>query len=237
MTPGDRRFPCRAGVAVPAAGAGRRMGGIRKAFLELDGQPILLRAIRPFLETRGVECVVVALPPDQAAHPPAWLTGADPRVRVVAGGATRGDSVAAAVAALPPAVEVVLVHDGARPLVARGLVERCLRAAAAGRAVVAGVPAVDTLKEVDASGRVVRTPPRGRYWHAQTPQAFPRPLLERAYRRARENGVEGTDDASLVELLGGEVEMVEGSPRNLKVTRPEDLILAGCLLEAADEGA
>jgi len=102
---------------------------------------------------------------------------------------------------------------------------------------IAGVPAVDTLKAVDASGRVVRTPPRGRYWHAQTPQAFPRPLLERAYRRARENGVEGTDDASLVELLGGEVEMVEGSPRNLKVTRPEDLILAERLLEAADEGA
>lgn len=222
---------------MPAAGAGRRMGGVRKALLELDGQPILLRAIRPFLETAGVECVVVALPPDQAAHPPGWLTGADPRVRVVAGGATRGESVAAAVAALPPGVEVVLVHDGARPLVARGLVERCLRAAAAGRAVVAGVPAVDTLKEVDARGRVVRTPPRGRYWHAQTPQAFPRPLLERAYRRARENGVEGTDDASLVELLGGEVEMVEGSPRNLKVTRPEDLILAERLLEAADEGA
>lgn len=221
---------------MPAAGTGRRMGGVRKAFLELDGQPILLRAIRPFLETPGVECVAVALPPDQAAHPPGWLTGADPRVRVVAGGATRGDSVAAAVAALPPGVDVVLVHDGARPLVARGLVERCLRAAAAGRVVVAGVPAVDTLKEVDASGRVVRTPPRGRYWHAQTPQAFPRPLLERAYRRARENGVEGTDDASLVELLGGEVEMVEGSPRNLKVTRPEDLILAERLLEAADEG-
>ncbi len=222
---------------MPAAGAGRRMGGVRKAFLELDGQPILLRAIRPFLETSGVECVVVALPPDQAARPPAWLTGADPRVRVVAGGATRGESVAAAVAALPPAVEVVLVHDGARPLVTRGLVERCLRAAAAGRAVVAGVPAVDTLKEVDASGQVVRTPPRGRYWHAQTPQAFPRRLLERAYRRARENGVEGTDDASLVELLGGEVEMVEGSPCNLKVTRPEDLILAKRLLETAEEGA
>ncbi len=222
---------------MPAAGAGRRMGGVRKAFLELDGQPILLRAIRPFLETSGVECVVVALPPDQAARPPAWLTGADPRVRVVAGGATRGESVAAALAALPPAVEVVLVHDGARPLVTRGLVERCLRAAAAGRAVVAGVPAVDTLKEVDASGQVVRTPPRGRYWHAQTPQAFPRRLLERAYRRARENGVEGTDDASLVELLGGEVEMVEGSPCNLKVTRPEDLILAKRLLETAEEGA
>ena len=222
---------------MPAAGAGRRMGGVRKAFLELDGQPILLRAIRPFLETSGVECVVVALPPDQAARPPAWLTGADPRVRVVAGGATRGESVAAAVAALPRAVEVVLVHDGARPLVTRGLVERCLRAAAAGRAVVAGVPAVDTLKEVDASGQVVRTPPRGRYWHAQTPQAFPRRLLERAYRRARENGVEGTDDASLVELLGGEVEMVEGSPCNLKVTRPEDLILAKRLLETAEEGA
>lgn len=222
---------------MPAAGAGRRMGGVRKAFLELRGQPILLRAIRPFLETPGVECVVVALPPDEAAHPPAWLTGADPRVRVVAGGATRGDSVAAAVAALPSGVEVVLVHDGARPLVARGLVERCLRAAAAGRAVVAGVPAVDTLKEVDAGGRVVRTPPRGRYWHAQTPQAFPRALLERACRRAREEGFDGTDDASLVERLGGEVEMVEGSPRNLKVTRPEDLVLAERLLERGEEDA
>ena len=221
---------------MPAAGAGRRMGGVHKTFLELGGQPILLRAIRPFLETPGVECVAVALPPDQAARPPGWLTGADPRIRVVAGGTTRGQSVAAAVAALPPGVEVVLVHDGARPLVARGLVRRCLRAAAAGRSVVAGVPAVDTLKEVDERGRVIRTPPRGRYWHAQTPQAFPRRLLERAHRRAREQGVEGTDDASLVELIGGDVEMVEGSPGNLKVTRPVDLVLAARLLEAADEG-
>lgn len=213
------------------------MGGVRKTFVELAGQPILLRAIRPFLETPGVECVAVALPPDLAARPPAWLTGADPRVRVVAGGATRGESVAAAVAALPPGVEVVLVHDGARPLVARGLVERCLRAAAEGRAVVAGVPAVDTLKEVDPQGRVVHTPPRGRYWHAQTPQAFPRQQLELAYRQAREQGIEGTDDASLVERFGGEVEVVEGSPRNLKITCPEDLILAERLLELAGDGA
>ncbi len=212
------------------------MGGMGKAFLELRGEPILLRAIRPFLQTPGVESVVVALPADRAARPPTWLTGADPRVRVVAGGASRGDSVAAAVAALPPEVEVVLVHDGARPLVARGLVARCLRAAAAGRAVVAAVPAVDTLKEVDARGRVVRTPPRGRCWHAQTPQAFPRRLLERAYRKAREEGFEGTDDAALVERLGAEVEVVEGSPRNLKVTHPEDLVLAERLLEAMEGG-
>ncbi len=213
------------------------MGGVRKIFLELAGQPILLRAIRPFLQTPGVECVAVALPSDLAARPPAWLTGADPRVRVVAGGASRGESVAAAVAALPPGVEVVLVHDGARPLVTRGVVERCLRAAAAGRAVVAGVPAVDTLKEVDPRGRVVRTPPRGRYWHAQTPQAFPRRQLELAYRRARREGIAATDDASLVERFGGAVEMVEGSPRNLKVTRPEDLILAERLLESVGGGA
>ena len=222
---------------MPAAGAGRRMGGTPKAFLNLAGEPILLRAIRPFLDTPGVECVVVALPPDRAARPPAWLTGADARVRVVAGGATRSESVAAAVAALPRAVEVALVHDGARPLVTRALVERCLRAAAAGRAVVAGVPAVDTLKEVGAHGRVVRTPARGRYWHAQTPQAFPRRLLERAHRRARADGVEGTDDASLVERLGEEVEMVEGSSRNLKVTHPEDLVVAERLLELADQDA
>ena len=212
------------------------MGGVRKAFLELAGQPILLRAIRPFLETPGVECVAVALPPDRASRAPAWLTGADPRVRVVAGGATRGESVAAAVAALPPGVDVVLVHDGARPLVERRLVERCLRAAAGGQSVVAGVPAVDTLKEVDERGRVVRTPARGRYWHAQTPQVFPRRQLEAAFRRAREEGFEGTDDASLVERFGGEVRMVRGSARNIKVTRPEDLILAERLLAAAGGG-
>ena len=213
------------------------MGGVRKPFLELAGQPILLRAIRPFLEASGVECVAVALPPDLAARPPAWLTGADPRVRVVAGGATRGESVAAAVAALPPEVDVVLVHDGARPLVERALVERCLQAAASGQSVVSGVPAVDTLKEVDERRRVVCTPRRGRYWHAQTPQAFPRQLLESAYRRAREEGVQGTDDASLIERFGGEVTMIEGSPRNIKVTRPEDLILAERLLASAgDDG-
>ncbi len=222
---------------MPAAGAGRRMGGTRKTFLELAGQPILLRAIRPFLATPEVECVAVALPPDRAARPPAWLVGADPRVRVVAGGGTRGESVAAAVAALPERVEVVLVHDGARPLATPELVGRCLRAAAAGRAAVAGVPAVDTLKEVDARGRVVRTLPRDRHWHAQTPQAFPRRLLELALRRARAEGFEGTDDASLVERLSGEVEMVEGEPRNLKVTRPEDLAVAERLLELAESGA
>lgn len=212
------------------------MGGVRKTFLDLAGRPVLLRAMEPFLRTPGVVCVVVALPPELAGRPPAWLTEADPRVRVVAGGATRGESVTAAVGALPTEVDTVLVHDGARPLVERDLVERCLRAAAGGRVVVAGVPAVDTLKEVDEHGRVVRTPERGRYWHAQTPQAFPRQQLESALRRAREEGVEGTDDASLVERFGGEVTMVEGSPRNIKVTRPEDLILAERLLESAAQG-
>ena len=222
------------GVVVPAAGAGRRMGGARKPFLELAGEPILRRTLRPFLEHPSVVAVRVALAPGDAADPPGWLAALDPRVGVVAGGETRAHSVAAALDALPGDVDVVLVHDAARPLVGRGILDRCVAAAAAGRAAVAGWPATDTLKEVDDERRVVATPDRRRVWHAQTPQAFPAALLRRAY--AGWDGRPVTDDAALVERLGATVVMVEGSPRNLKVTRPEDLPIAELLLSMEEDG-
>lgn len=205
------------------------MGGVRKPFLELEGEPLLLRSLRPFLDLPGVGAVRIALAPDDAADPPRWLAGLDPRVGLVAGGETRAASVGAALAALPDDVEVVLIHDAARPLVSRAIVERCLAAVGEGVGAVAGWPATDTLKQVDDDRRVVGTPDRRRLWHAQTPQAFPASLLRRAY--AAWDGTQATDDASLVERVGGTVVMVEGSPRNLKVTRPEDLPLAALLLE------
>lgn len=214
------------GVAVPAAGMGTRMGGVRKPFMELAGKPILLWALQPFLQHPRVEAVAVALGEEDAEEPPDWLLSLDPRIRVVTGGATRGDSVRAALASLPPEVDLVAVHDAARPLVTGDILDRCLDSVGARRGAVAGWPAVDTLKEVAWGGRIVGTPNRDRIWHAQTPQVFPRSILVEAYRRALEDGISDTDDSALVERMGEEVIMVSGSPFNLKITRPEDLPMA-----------
>ncbi len=205
------------------------MGGTRKAFLELAGEPVLAHALRPFLADGRVVSVVVALSPDDATCPPEWLPALDPRIRVVAGGATRTESVRRAIAGLPDDVDVIAVHDAARPLVTRDVVDRCIVVAAGGEGAVAGHAAVDTIKIVDEELRVVETPERARLWHAHTPQVFPAELVRAAYAAAEEGG---TDDASLVERAGGPVRMVEDGTSNLKVTRPEDLPLAESLLAA-----
>lgn len=222
----------RVAVVIPAGGAGRRMGGIRKQYLELLGEPVLLHTLRPFLEHPAVTYIVVALPADDAADPPPWLRALDPRLRLVAGGQERGDSVHRALDAVPDSVDVVLVHDAARPLITREVIDRTIRIAATGVGAVAAIPVTDTLKAVDDQAQVVATPDRARLRHAQTPQAFPRRLIVDAYRRAARDGVRGTDDASLVERYGGRVLVVEGSPENLKVTNPEDVIVAEALLRA-----
>jgi len=226
----------RVGVAVPAAGSGRRMGGVRKPFLELAGEPVLVHALRPFLADRRVVAVVVALGADDAADPPAWLTALDSRVRVVPGGASRAASVRNALAALPDDVDVVAVHDGARPLVTPEVVGRCIDVAAGGEGAVAGCRAVDTMKEVDAEGHVVRTPERARLWHAHTPQVFPAAIARRAYAADEETLAAATDDAALAEDVGAVVRMVDAGPGNLKVTTPGDLPLAETLLAARGGG-
>ncbi|MSR35195.1 MAG: 2-C-methyl-D-erythritol 4-phosphate cytidylyltransferase [Gemmatimonadetes bacterium] len=203
------------------------MGVVRKPFLALRGEPVLLHALRPFLAHPAVVAVRVALAAEDAADAPAWLRDLDPRVRVVAGGGTRAESVRAALDALGD-VDVVLVHDAARPLVTAAAIQRCIDAAARGEGAVAGWPASDTLKEVDEDRFVRATPDRSRIWHAQTPQAFPAELLRRAY--AAWDGIEATDDAALVERVGGRVRMVEGSATNIKVTRPEDVAIVEAIL-------
>jgi len=224
----------RVAVVIAAGGTGRRMGGVRKQYLELLGEPVLARALRPFLSHPAVGWVVVALPPADAADPPAWLLELDGRVHVVAGGAERTDSVRAALAAVPAEAEIVLVHDAARPLVTRELVARAIDAAATGVAAVPVVPVADTIKEVDGAGRVVATLGRARLRQVQTPQAFPRALLVEAHRRALAEGFGATDDAALVERIGGTVVVVEGSLDNIKITGAHDLIVAEALLRARD---
>jgi 2-C-methyl-D-erythritol 4-phosphate cytidylyltransferase len=224
----------RAGLVVPAAGAGRRLGGARKPLLELRGEPVLRRALAPFLARPEIVAVAVALGAGDAERPPEWLRTLDARVRLVAGGAERGDSVRAALAALPADLDVILVHDAARPLVSGAVIDRVLAAAAAGRSVIAAVPLSDTVQEVDGSGCIVATPDRARLRAAQTPQGFPAEVLRAAYRQAAREGVQATDDAALVARCGVPVYVVEGAPENLKLTTPHDLRVAEALLDDPD---
>jgi 2-C-methyl-D-erythritol 4-phosphate cytidylyltransferase len=201
-------------------------GGVRKQYMEVGGEPILLRAVRAFVEHPDVGSVVVVLPPEDAASPPAWLL--DLGVTIVAGGEERGDSVWNGLLATPEDAEAVLVHDGARPFVTADVIGRVLEAARSGAA-LAALPVTDTLKEVAADGTVVATPDRARFWQAQTPQGFPRAVILEAHRRARAEGVRATDDAALCERYGIPVRVVEGAADNLKVTRPADLAVAEAL--------
>ena len=199
------------------------MGGVRKPFLELAGEPVLVHALRPFLSDPRVVAVAVALTEEDAASPPEWLLSLDARVSVVAGGDTRTESVRLAIEALPQDVTVIAVHDAARPLVSTEVVAECIDLAATGVGAVAGCPAVDTIKEVDEQRRVVATPDRATLWHAQTPQVFPAELLRRAYQGA---GATATDDAALVERAGGTVRMIDAGRTNMKVTGGGDVALA-----------
>lgn len=211
------------------------MGGVRKPFLEMAGEPLLVHALRPFLEDPRVVAVVVALAPEDAATPPAWLSALDERIRVVSGGATRADSVRRALSALPE-VDVVAIHDAARPLVPPEVIARCIEVAEGGEGAVAGCPAVDTMKEVDEDRRIVSTPDRRRLWHAHTPQVFPADVAHRAYHGEGRGPLTATDDATLAEEVGAVVRMVDAGPSNLKVTTPGDLPIAEAILLARRRG-
>jgi 2-C-methyl-D-erythritol 4-phosphate cytidylyltransferase len=186
----------------------------------------------PFLADARVVRVVIAVGAELLSAPPDWLAAGDPRVRLVEGGGHRGESVHAGLAALDADTDVVLVHDAARPLVTPAVIERAIEAGAQGRCAIAAVPAVDTVQEVDAMQRIVRTPDRSRVWLAQTPQAFPYAVLVVAYERAAREGVTATDDAALVARYGTHVHVVEGDAANFKITVPADLVLAEALLAA-----
>lgn len=203
------------------------MGGVRKAFIHLAGEPVLTHALRALLGDSRVVAVAVALAPEDAVDPPEWLVALDPRISVVQGGDSRTDSVRAALAALPDALDIIAVHDAARPLVTKDVVSRCIDVAESGVGAVAGCPVVDTLKEVRPDGTVVATPDRARFWRAHTPQVFPAAMLRHAYANAAEGA---TDDAALVERAGGKVRLVDDGTSNLKVTRTEDLKVAEAIL-------
>jgi 2-C-methyl-D-erythritol 4-phosphate cytidylyltransferase len=216
------------GVIVVAAGSSVRFGGgVPKQYLEVAGTPILLHALRPFTSHPDVAQVVVVLRPGDAANPPEWLAALQSEVLVLAaGGATRRESVAAGLAVLREACTVVLVHDGARPFPPRCVIDEGIKVARRGNSAVPALPVAETIKRADDFGRIVGSVPREGLWLAQTPQAFPREVLQRAHLAAQNGEIVATDDAMLVELLGAHVDLIPGSPQNLKITTVNDLDLA-----------
>jgi 2-C-methyl-D-erythritol 4-phosphate cytidylyltransferase len=223
-------LPRDVGVIVVAAGRGTRLGGkTPKQYQPIGGVPMVLRALRPFTAHPDVASVALVLPAADAVEPPAFLQGLlGGGLVLVPGGAERTDSVAAGLAALGPECTTVLVHDAARPFVERAVIDAVIAHARAGEGAVAAVRVSDTLKEAaaDDATRIGRTVPRDGLWRAQTPQGFPRAVLERAYAHVPAAPAGSTDDAALVERTGVPVRLVPDSPRNLKVTTAEDLALA-----------
>lgn len=215
---------------VPAAGSGERLAaGVPKAFVHLGGLTLIERAIAGLRESGVVDGVVVAVPPARTDEASLMLGDPEYQVTVVSGGADRTESVRAALEAAGDA-EFILVHDAARPLTPPTLIARVVEALRDGHtAVVPALPLADTIKAVDANGVVLGTPERAGLRAVQTPQGFTTEVLKRAYGRT---GL-FTDDASMVESIGGQVQTVPGDPMAFKITTPMDLVLAEAVLTRA----
>ncbi len=209
---------------------------VPKAFLSLLGEPILLRALRPFEACADVHRVLVVVPEELCSRAEEMLGSASVTKleAVIAGGPERTHSVFRALRAIPHDVaDIILVHDGVRPFVTPEEIARVIARARTSGAAILAVPLAETVKEVE-DERIVSTLDRRRLYLAQTPQAFRATLLREAYERAMREGIVATDDAALVERCGWPVFIVAGSARNLKITWPEDLFMAEALLRAQE---
>lgn len=218
---------------VPAAGKGVRMGlKGGKQFVNLAGKPALAHTLSALEASREIDAIIVVTAADQVTR--CWQLINEYTLgkvqSVVPGGDSRQESVWIGLQRVPDDTEIVVVHDGARPLVETELVNRAIEAARIHKAVGIAVPVKDTIKVRDTAGFVVSTPPRSTLWAMQTPQAFQYDILYEAHSKSIAEGVAGTDDCMLVEALGCKVLLIEGSYRNLKLTTREDLALANALL-------
>ena len=223
-------------AVVPAGGTGKRMGaGTPKQFLMLDGVPLMLHALRVLDRAPGVAEVVLVVPKeerDRALSEVVERYGLKKVLKVVPGGATRQESVRHGLNEVDKDVEIVVVHDAVRPFITEDRIERSIEAARQHGGAIVAVPMKDTPKQAGPDRLIQRTLDRTELWLAQTPQTFRRALVVEAYQKAAIAHVHATDDAALVERLGHKVAIVEGSWENIKITTPEDMILAEAILAA-----
>jgi 2-C-methyl-D-erythritol 4-phosphate cytidylyltransferase/2-C-methyl-D-erythritol 2,4-cyclodiphosphate synthase len=217
---------------IPAGGSGCRMGtDLPKQFLEVAGMPVLVHTVKAVQRASSIKTIIIAVPADHVDQVWELVDRYDLSLvaKVVAGGLTRQDSVLAGLAVLPDDTDLVVVHDGVRPLIGPDLVEACVQKAAQTGAAMAAVPVKDTLKMAK-DGVVATTVDRRGLWQAQTPQVAGLETMRRAFDSAAADGFQGTDEAALLERIGVEVSLVMGSDKNIKITRPEDLELAEAFL-------
>ena len=222
---------------IVAAGAGRRIGGATpKSYLPIAGRPLLLRTVDRVFSSQLVAEVILVVSADEIERC-RQLLEADSSLKgrpyvLQAGGATRQQSVRHGLQKVSAGTDVVMIHDGARPFVSAPLIDRCIAAAVAQGAAIPGLPVRDTIKQVNTEGYVQSTPERAGLWEIQTPQIFQRELIVAAHDWAAREGIEATDDAMVVERMDKPVFVVPGERTNIKITVPEDLLLAEAMIRA-----
>ena len=218
------------GAVIVAAGSASRMGGIDKVMAPLGGEPMIVRTVRAFQDCDAIREIVVVTREDLIRPITSLLSSMDKVIAVVAGGASRQESVHLGLNTLSQKVQLAAIHDGARPLVSYEVIDRTVRAANTYGAAAPGIPVKDTIKRVQ-GGVVTDTPDRASLRAVQTPQVFDFDLLRGALKKAKEEGAQVTDDCSAVERMGFCVKIVEGDERNIKITTPMDLKIGSLLLE------
>lgn len=221
-------------VIILAAGASLRMSGVNKQLSEIGGVPVFIMSALKFDRCEKTAEIIIAAPEEfcEKYRELAVRFGVKKLKCVVCGGKTRFESVKNALSAVSKTCGFIAVHDGARPLIDTADIERVFADAEKYGAAIAACRAVDTVKVVDESGFIVKTPPRENLFYAQTPQAFRRDLFEKCAEKLGENEV--TDDASVLELCGERVKITEISACNMKITRPDDLAAARAVFESRE---
>ncbi|MDJ0830660.1 MAG: 2-C-methyl-D-erythritol 4-phosphate cytidylyltransferase [Desulfobacterales bacterium] len=220
---------------IVAAGKGLRMqDSVRKQYMVLAGKSILAHTLMTFNRCEGIDQIILAVPAEDIEFcRQEILSDAQlgKRTRLVSGGKRRQDSVYNGLKAIKNDDGIVLIHDGVRPFVHQQQLLACIEGAHEKGACILGLPAFDTVKQVNANYEIVRTRQRDTLWLAQTPQAFELKIIKKAHATAAQDGFNGTDDASLVERMGVKVNIIPGSRSNIKITHPDDLKLARALLQ------
>lgn len=217
-------------VLIPAAGSGRRFGAA-KQFLSLAGRPVLTHCLEVFQKSQFIDGFCVIVPPADVATTREIVGPFSKMIDVVAGGKERQDSVRLGFERLPPC-DLVMIHDGVRPFITERMIQESIPVAQEVGGCIVGIPVSHTTKKVDSEGFILETIDRSTLWNIQTPQTFRSDLFKKALQKSREDSFLGTDEAMLVERIGGKIKVILGSATNLKITTPEDLKIAEALWKA-----
>ncbi len=226
------------GVVIPAAGQGKRMkSNIKKQFMELLGRPVLAHTLSVFINNTKIDQIIIVVNVDEIDYCKKNIINkfSDSRVKIIAGGESRRESVFAGLKALSPVIDYVIIHDGARPLLTQDLLNKVIKSLKIHSAITVGTSLKDTVKRIDKQQIVQDTPERSSLMAIQTPQAFLYDIIMEAHQNVpKEQPV--TDDASLLEYIGKEIKIIEGSYENIKITTPLDLVIAENILRQRKRG-